>query len=88
MALWLKCPECQGKNPLYLQACSQCGASLVNLPPKRRVYVVEPGGPATPRPAPPPAATVAAQPVAPSPPPFKAAPKVEKKPKPPKKKKG
>jgi hypothetical protein len=41
MGLWMKCPGCQVKNPLYFKVCSQCGQSLDDLPPEKRVYVVE-----------------------------------------------
>jgi len=75
MGLWLKCPGCQGKIPLYLPVCPSCGQSLDNLPPKQRVYVVEPGQPSAP-----------AAPASP-PSPAKAAAKAEKKPKGPKTKK-
>jgi hypothetical protein len=40
MGLWLKCPKCQTKNPLYLEVCTKCGRSLENLPPEQRIYVV------------------------------------------------
>lgn len=88
MGLWLKCPGCQAKNPLYFQVCGQCGKSLDNLPPEKRVYVVEESPLATPQ-APSSAAPVeVAKPsVARPKPPRPAAPKAEKKPKHPKKKK-
>jgi hypothetical protein len=44
MQLWLKCPVCQAKNPLTIKACSSCGASLENLPPAKRVYILETAG--------------------------------------------
>lgn len=84
MGLWLKCPGCQGKNPLFFTICSQCGQSLENLPPEQRVYVVEPGGPPSLKPAAPARAAVAEKPAVPPGPPPVAAPPAEKKPKRPK----
>jgi hypothetical protein len=43
MGLWLKCPACQTKNPLDHKSCTSCGASLENLPPAKRVYILEKG---------------------------------------------
>lgn len=88
MGLWLKCPGCQAKNPLYLKVCGQCGKSLDNLPPEKRVYVVEESPLATPQ-APPsaPPVEVAKTPVARPKPVPPAAPKAAKKSKPSKKKK-
>jgi hypothetical protein len=57
MGLWLKCPGCHAKNPLYVQVCAGCGQSLDNLPLTKRVYVVGAGeAAAPPPPAPEPAA--------------------------------
>ena len=44
MGLWLKCPVCQARNPLQLKNCAACDASLENLPPEQRVYVLTPPG--------------------------------------------
>lgn len=88
MGLWMKCPECQTDNPLFLKACANCGLPLDNLPLGKRVYVlaspaaaaVEPARllKATPTPESPlPAATAEAP----------AAPKVAKAPRKPRKKK-
>lgn len=52
MGLWLKCPKCQASNPLTLNACASCGASLDNLSAKNRVYVLTPAGSPPPEPAP------------------------------------
>jgi hypothetical protein len=59
MRLWLKCPECQAKNTLAAQVCAACGGGLVNLPPEKRVYILEPAGmpPSAPPEAPEPEAT-------------------------------
>ena len=51
MGLWMKCPKCQTHNPLFLKTCANCGRSLENLPPKQRVYVLEPAGAAAPEPS-------------------------------------
>ncbi len=80
MQLRLKCPVCQAKNLLTIQACSSCGASLEKLPPAQRVYVLEGAGAPSPKPAPGPAA---AKPAAPG-----AAAKKPAKAKQPRKKKG
>jgi len=45
MGLWLKCPACQAKNPLDHKSCTSCGTSLENLPPAKRVYILETGTP-------------------------------------------
>ncbi len=49
MGLWLKCPGCQGKNPLSLRVCPKCGQSLDNLPQNLRVYVIGPAAEAAPK---------------------------------------
>ncbi|MBM4295789.1 MAG: hypothetical protein FJ126_12920 [Deltaproteobacteria bacterium] len=85
MGLWIKCPGCQGKNPLYASVCHQCGQSLINLSLEQRVYVIDTGAAAV-EPATMPA-RAAAMPEAPAPPPPPPA-RVEKKPKRPRKKKG
>ncbi len=82
MGLWLKCPGCQTKNPLFLEACPHCGRSLKDLPAQERVYVVGPVGPLTHKAAPGPAPAVVS--TAPAPLPAKTA----KKPRAAKKKKG
>jgi hypothetical protein len=84
MGLWLKCPGCQTKNPLFFEVCPQCGRSLKDLPAKDRVYVVGPVGPLTEKPAPGPAPAVVSPAAAPAEAPAKAG----KKPRPAKKKKG
>jgi hypothetical protein len=95
MGLWLKCPGCQTKNPLYGKVCFQCGQSLEHIAFEKRVYVVEESSPVAHKapPAPPPAtiavaAAAAEAAAAPAEPLRQAAPKAEKKPKRPKKKKG
>ena len=67
MGLWLKCPKCQAANPLDVQACTACNASLENLPTAERVYLLGNAAPAAPKAAAPKAA-----------PPKKAAPKAPK----------
>ena len=52
MGLWLKCPGCNAKNPLYLRACPSCGRSLDNLSSEERVYVIGPASEAAPAPHP------------------------------------
>jgi hypothetical protein len=52
MGLWLKCPSCQTRNLLGARICSSCGSSLENLPPDKRVYILEPPGSPAPKPAP------------------------------------
>lgn len=93
MGLWLKCPGCSVKNPLYLRACPTCGRSLDNLSAEERVYVI--GAAETAAPAPHPVhRPVAAVPVAPAAPAAPeapvapAAPKSAKQPKKTRKKKG
>lgn len=86
MGLWIKCPGCQGKNPLYASVCAQCGQSLINLSREQRVYIIDTGAAAA-QPALGPA-PAAAMPKAPPVPPPAPSPKVEKKPKRPRKKKG
>jgi len=44
MGLWLKCPVCQAKNHLDRKVCAACDASLEDLPPEQRVYVLLPPG--------------------------------------------
>ncbi len=51
MGLWLKCPKCQASNPLAQKVCASCGASLENLPEKKRIYVLTPAGSPPPEPA-------------------------------------
>lgn len=87
MGLWIKCPGCQGKNPLFASICDKCGQSLINLTREQRVYIIDTGE-AAPVSAPPPAAAPAAvlPEIREAPPPP--APKAEKKPKRPRKKKG
>lgn len=51
MGLWMKCPECQTPNPLFLKGCANCGRSLENLPQKQRVYVLESAGAAAVKPS-------------------------------------
>ena len=89
MGLRLKCPGCQAKNPLSLRVCPVCGHSLDNLPPKQRVYVLEPFGapmpPSTPASVPSPKAALPAPGAAPS---AQTPAKAAKKPKRPGKKKG
>ena len=51
MGLWLKCPHCLTTNPLDLNSCAKCGASLTNLPAAKRVYVYDQKAPAAPKPA-------------------------------------
>lgn len=88
MGLWLMCPGCKANNLLYSQVCANCGQSLENLLPGERVYVVEPGWPATPKPtASSPAAPAAKKSDSPAAPAPLAAAKAEKKPKRPRKKK-
>jgi hypothetical protein len=82
MGLWIKCPGCQGKNPLNASVCPQCGQSLVDLSREQRVYVIDTGAAAVEPGAGP--ARKAAMPKAPAPSP----PKEEKKPKRHRKKKG
>jgi hypothetical protein len=90
MQLWLKCPVCQAQNPLTIKACSSCGASLENLPPAKRVYVLEtaarPAAKAAARPATPAAPAEAA--VTPPEGTPRAAKKAKAGPKPARKKKG
>jgi len=57
MGLWLKCPGCQGLNPLSIKVCPKCGQELDKLSAKQRVYVI---GPAPAPPTPSPASTTAA----------------------------
>ncbi|MBM4275000.1 MAG: hypothetical protein FJ134_11155 [Deltaproteobacteria bacterium] len=84
MGLWIKCPGCQGKNPLYASVCVQCGQSLINLSREQRVYIIEAGAAVTePAARPAPAAAMPEAPVPPPPTPAKA----EKKAKRPRKKK-
>jgi hypothetical protein len=49
MGLWLKCPKCQAANPLDVQACTACNASLENLPTAERVYLLGNAAPAAPK---------------------------------------
>ena len=51
MGLWLKCPGCQGLNPLSIKVCPKCGQELDKLSAKQRVYVIGPA-PAPPTPSP------------------------------------
>ncbi len=93
MGLWIKCPGCQANNPLYVKICSQCGLSLENLPPEKRLYVVGEAAALSAQPAASPApartaAKTAAKPAPKAEPAAKAAAKEEKKAKRPKKKKG
>jgi len=88
MGLWMKCPKCQTHNPLFLKACANCGCSLENLPPDRRVYVLGPAGAAAVKPS----RLLTATPTPESPLPAKtpeteAAPKAAKAPRKPRKKK-
>jgi hypothetical protein len=57
MGLWLKCPGCQGLNPLSIKVCPKCGHDLDKLTAKQRVYVI---GSAPAPPAPSPASTTTA----------------------------
>ncbi len=66
MGLYLKCPGCQAKSPLYEKVCSRCGQSLGNLPRGQRVYVIEPGAAAPVKPAGPGAAAKAPAPPRPA----------------------
>jgi len=86
MGLWLKCPGCQTKNPLFLEICPECGRSLKDLPAKERVYVVGAVGTLAEKPAPGPAPAVVS--AAAAAPPAEAPAKAGKKPRPAKKKKG
>jgi hypothetical protein len=51
MGLWLKCPHCLTANPLDLNSCAKCGASLTNLPAAKRVYIYDQDAPSAPKPA-------------------------------------
>lgn len=50
MGLWMKCPDCQTLNPLFLKVCANCGRSLDNVPLNQRVYILETAAAAAPEP--------------------------------------
>jgi hypothetical protein len=52
MGLWLKCPGCQGLNPLSLKVCPNCGQDLDKLSADQRVYVIGPAVASPPAPSP------------------------------------
>ncbi len=52
MGLWLKCPKCQTANALDLKSCTNCNASLENLPADKRVYILGKEPPAAQKAAP------------------------------------
>lgn len=74
MGLWLKCPVCNVRNSVSMKVCAWCGASLENLPPEKRIYILDSAGSATTEPAaveataPPVAAVAPEVPVAEAPP--------------------